>query len=239
LLSYVLGLSSEIDLRRGRLASAHATTAESAGLGHPAVVAYAGDDVEALARSGRRSEAERALGRLQAQAGISQGTWELGVAARGHGLLASAVTADGLFRRALAPLEPVSAFEAARTMLCWGESLRRRRQRGQARRLLDQALATFTKLGAVTWARQAEIELEASGGAVRRPIPAPASQLTPREFQICTLVAQGATNPEIAAKLFLSRKTIEAHLGHIFAKLRVRSRTELTRLIIQNGLGET
>ena len=211
--------------------------AERAGLGHPAVVAYAGDRVEALARAGRRPEAERALGRLQAQARISQGTWELGVTARCHGLLAPAVAADGHFTRALALLEPVSAFEAARTRLRWGESLRRRRRRGHARRLLDQALETFAKLGAVTWARQTEIELEASGAAAHRTIPTPASQLTPREFQICALVAQGATNPEIAAKLFLSRKTIEAHLGHIFAKLGVRSRTELTRLIVQNGLG--
>ena len=324
LLSYVLGMSSEIELRRGRLAAAHAVAAESvqlaadtvagtqhafalarlgaaaaamglaeecrtsvahalavseeadiwsvpihghaalgllalgagdpgeaahaldraecaaerAGLGHPGVVAYAGDHAEALVRAGRRPEAEQALGRLQAQARISQGTWELGVTARCHGLLAPAVAADSHFTRAQALLEPVSAFEAARTRLCWGESLRRRRQRGQARRLLDQALETFTKLGAVTWARQTEMELEASGAAVHRTIPTPASQLTPREFQICVLVAQGATNPEIAAKLFLSRKTIEAHLGHIFAKLGVRSRTELTRLIVQNGLGE-
>lgn len=146
--------------------------------------------------------------------------------------------ADSHFTLALALLEPVSAFEAARTRLSWGESLRRRRQRGQARKLLDQALAAFTKLGAVTWAAQTATELETSGTAVHRTIPAPASQLTPREFQICTFVAQGATNPEIAAKLFLSRKTIEAHLGRIFAKLGVRSRTELTRLVIQNGLGE-
>ena len=324
LLSYVLGVSSEIEMRRGRLAAAHAAAAESvqlaadtgagtqyayamarlgaaaaamglaeecrtsvahafaaseeadmwsvpvhghaalgllalgagdpgeaahaldqaeraaerAGLGHPAVVAYAGDRVEALTRVGRRPEAERALRRLQAQARISQGTWELGVTARCHGLLAPAVAADCHFTRALALLEPVSAFEAARTRLCWGESLRRRRQRGQARRLLGQALETFAKLGAVTWARQTEIELEASGAAVHRTIPTPAGQLTPREFQICALVARGATNPEIAAKLFLSRKTIEAHLGRIFAKLGVRSRTELTRLIVQNGLGE-
>jgi DNA-binding NarL/FixJ family response regulator len=66
----------------------------------------------------------------------------------------------------------------------------------------------------------------------------PASQLTPREFQICELVAQGATNPEVAGKLFLSCKTIEAHLGRIYAKLGVRSRTELTRLIVQKALSE-
>jgi DNA-binding CsgD family transcriptional regulator/tetratricopeptide (TPR) repeat protein len=324
LLSYVLGMSSEIELRRGRLAAAHAAAAESVqlaadtsagtqyayalvrlgaaaaaigldedcrasvrqalavseeadmwsvpvhahaalgllalgagdpseaartldqaqraaertGLGHPGVGAYAGDHVEALTRAARRPQAEQALSRLQAQARISQGTWELGVTARCRGLLVPTAAADSHFTRALALLEPLSTFEAARTRLCWGESLRRRRQRGQARRMLGQAHETFTRLGAVTWTRQTEIELEASGAAVHRPIPAPARQLTPREFQICALVAQGATNPEIAAKLFLSRKTIEAHLGHIFAKLHVRSRTELTRLIIQSGLGE-
>jgi DNA-binding CsgD family transcriptional regulator len=212
--------------------------AEQGGIGHPAVVGYAGDHVEALVRAGRRAEAEQALDRLNAQAQISQGAWELGVAARCAGLLAPAADADNHFTQALALLEPVSAFEAARTRLSWGESLLRRRQRGQARKLLGQALAAFAKLGAVTWARQTEIELEMSGTVVHRTVPTPASQLTPREFQICAFVAQGATNPEIAAKLFLSRKTIEAHLGRIFAKLRVRSRTELTRLVIQNGLGE-
>ncbi len=210
--------------------------AERSGLGHPGVVPYGGDRVEALARAGRRRDAEHALGRLEAQARISQGTWELGVTARCHGLLAPPEAADDHFEQALALLEPVSAFEAARTRLCWGQSLRRRRQRGQARKLFDQALETFARLGAVTWARQAERELEASGASVHRTAPAPASQLTPREFQICALVAQGATNREVAAKLFLSPKTIEAHLGHIFTKLCVRSRTELTRLIIQNGL---
>jgi DNA-binding CsgD family transcriptional regulator len=212
--------------------------AERAGIGHPGVVPYAGDRIEALARAGRRPEAERALDRLQAQARITRGTWESGVTARCHGLFAPAEAADDHFTEALALLEPVSAFEAARTRLCWGQSLRRRRQRGQARNLLVQALETFTRLGAVTWARQAEVELEASGAAVYAAIPSPASQLTPREFQICALVARGATNPEIAAKLFLSRKTIEAHLGRVYAKLGVRSRTELTRLAVQNGLGE-
>ena len=210
--------------------------AERAGLSHPGVVPYGGDRVEALARAGRRRDAEQALGRLEAQARVSQGTWELGVTARCHGLLAPPEAADDHFKQALALLEPVNAFEAARTRLCWGQSLRRRRQRGQARKQLDQALDTFARLGAVTWVRQAEMELEASGVSVHRMAPAPASQLTPREFQICALVAQGATNREIAAKLFLSHKTIEAHLGHIFTKLGVRSRTELTRLIVQNGL---
>lgn len=323
LLSYVLGMSSEIELRRGRLAAAHAAAAESvqlaadtdggtqhafalarlgataaalglaeecrtnvsrafevseeadmwsvpvyghaalgllalgagdpgkaaraldraecsaerAGLGHPGVVPYGGDRIEALARAARRPDAEEALGLFQAQAKISQGAWELGVIARCQGLLAPSAAVDGHFARALELLEPVSGFEAARTRLCWGESLRRRRRRGQARSLLSQALETFARLGAVTWARKAEIELEASGAAIRRATPAPASQLTPREFQICELVAEGATNPEIAAKLFLSRKTIESHLGRIFAKLGVRSRTELTRLIVQNGFG--
>ena len=231
-----LGASDPGEAARGLDQAEHA--AERCGLEHPGVAVYAGDRVEALTRAGRRPEAERALGRLQGQARITQGTWELGVAARCHGLLASAAAADGHFAQALALLEPVSVFEAARTRMCWGESLRRRRQRGQARKLLEQARETFAKLGAVTWAGQTEIELEASGAVVHRTIPAPASQLTPREFQICALVAQGATNPEIATKLFLSRKTIEAHLGHIFAKLGVRSRTELTRLIIQNGLSE-
>jgi len=84
------------------------------------VVPYGGDRIEALARADRRPEAEQALGWLEAQARISQGTWELGVTARCHGLLAPAMAADDHFTQALALLEPVGAFEAPRTRLCWG-----------------------------------------------------------------------------------------------------------------------
>jgi hypothetical protein len=160
--------------------------AERGGLGHPGVVPYTGDHVEALTRAGRHPEAGQAPDRLQARARITQGSWELGVAARCQGLLAAATTTDEHFSTALALLEPVSAYEAARTRLYWGKALRRRRQRGQARTLLSQALETFARLGATTWARQAEAELEASGAAVHGTTSSPASS-RPARFRSARL----------------------------------------------------
>jgi DNA-binding CsgD family transcriptional regulator len=123
-----------------------------------------------------------------------------------------------------------SAFERARTELCYGERLRRGRRRRDAREQLRAALQTFERLEAGPWAERARIELRATGEHVTRSDPTAAEHLTPQEFQIATFVAEGLTNRDVAARLFLSPKTVEFHLGRVFRKLDIRSRGELIRL---------
>jgi DNA-binding CsgD family transcriptional regulator len=120
-------------------------------------------------------------------------------------------------------------FEQARTQLCYGEFLRRQQRRVDARPHLAGALATFTRLGAVPWARRADAELQATGMTSRRAAPSDAERLTPQELQVATVVADGATNSEAATRLFLSAKTIEYHLSNVYRKLGIRSRVELAR----------
>ena len=126
----------------------------------------------------------------------------------------------------------VEAREVELPELALGERLRRAKQRAEAREPLTQALDEFERLGAKPWAERARAELRATGGSAgARRATAAADQLTPHELQIAVLVAQGMTNREAAAALFLSPKTIEYHLGQIYRKLDVRGRSQLARLM--------
>jgi DNA-binding CsgD family transcriptional regulator len=118
-------------------------------------------------------------------------------------------------------------FDRARTELLYGESLRRRRKRLQAREHLRAANELFERLSADPWAERARTELRASGETPRRRDPGRAQQLTPPEHQVARIVAAGATSEEAAARLFLSPRTIHAHLRSIYAKLGISSRSEL------------
>lgn len=100
-----------------------------------------------------------------------------------------------------------------------------------ARLQLHGALESFEQLGAEPWAEQARSELRATGERVRRRSPSAVSELTSQELQVASVVARGATNKEAATQLYLSPKTIEKHLGSVYAKLGVRSRTELASLV--------
>jgi DNA-binding CsgD family transcriptional regulator len=129
-----------------------------------------------------------------------------------------------------------SPFELARTELMLGERLRRRRDdRLEARRRLRSALDTFDRLGAGPWASRAREELRASGVVSTRDELAVVDVLTPHELQVALVVARGATNKDAAAQLFLSPKTVEHHLGAIYRKLDIRSRTDLARLLSAQG----
>ena len=118
-------------------------------------------------------------------------------------------------------------FSRARTQLAFGERLRRAGRRVESREPLRAAIETFTRLEAGPWAGRAESEMRATGETVRRREAFEWERLTPQELQVSQLVAQGATNREAAATLFISPKTVEYHLKHVFRKLGVRSRTEL------------
>jgi DNA-binding CsgD family transcriptional regulator len=127
-------------------------------------------------------------------------------------------------------------FERARTELAIGERLRRERRRGDARGPLQSAQRAFERLGAAPWTRRARTELEVGE---MRPADQDADgslgELTANELQIALLVAGGASNAEVAAALFVSRKTIEHHLTSIYRKLGLRSRTQLAALVAEEG----
>ncbi len=206
------------------------------GIGETNVVQWAADLIEAYIRSGRTREAERALAELEERARATERTWAHAVAARCRGLLASDEEFDTEFEEAFRWHERTpTPFDRARTELCYGERLRRARRRIDARERLRSALETFERLDAAPWEERVHSELAAAGEKTRRRETSAAQELTPQELQVALIVAQGATNREAGAALFLSPKTIEAHLGRIYRKLRVRSRTELASRLASEG----
>jgi DNA-binding CsgD family transcriptional regulator len=186
------------------------------------------DLVEAYVRSGRVVDAETVVDAFTARSEETRSPWALATAARCRGLVADASTFREVFLEALyLHGSTPSPFERARTELCYGERLRRARRRREARDHLRDAYETFNRLGARGWAARAAAELAASGDDVRREDGNGVRELTPQELQLATLVVKGATNKEAAAALFISPKTVEAHLHRIYVKLGLRSRTEL------------
>lgn len=207
-----------------------ARKAAGSGVRSPTEVPWRPDLVEALVRLGRRDEALVELGVLADVGQRGGSTWAAACVARCRGLLATG-DHDQHFAEALHLHQRLGhqPFERARTQLAYGERLRRDRRRAEARGLLSDALATFEALGASPWAERAREELDASGLRARTRDPALTDRLTPRELQVAVAVAGGATNREAAARLFLSEKTIERHLGNVYRKLGLRSRSQLAR----------
>jgi DNA-binding CsgD family transcriptional regulator len=211
--------------------------ADEAGLGHPGHLPFESDLVEALLRCG---EADLAREHAERQAAVAA-TWPdplvKGLAERSLGLVADDPTIETVhFDRALELFDAAhSPVEWARTELCRGERLRRRRRRAAAQVPLQRAVATLHRVGARSWAALAEDELRASGVGSRHAngaaAPNDAHDLTGRERDIARSVADGRTNREVAAALHISPKTVENQLSRIYAKLGVRSRTELARLM--------
>lgn len=183
--------------------------------------------VEIYARLGRTDDAARALDRYIDYGTRTSTAWSPAVVERCRGILASDEEFEQRFLAALASHAPDDPFGLARTRLLFGERLRRAGRRREARRELRAALGIFEQLGARPWAERARSELQASGERLRRRDPAEAEQLTPQELQIALQVAGGKSNKEVGAALFLSHKTVEAHLGRIYRKLGVSSRAEL------------
>lgn len=190
------------------------------------------DLVEAYLRAGDREGAELELERLQEMVGPFQPAITLAQLTRARALLASDEEAPAVFEEALALHEQArNPFERARTDLAYGERLRRTVGREESKPHLRAALETFERLGARLWADRARDELRGTGVTARRESVPIAEVLTPHEMQVAMVVAGGATNKEAAAALFLSPKTVEHHLGAIYRKLQLRSRTELTALL--------
>jgi DNA-binding CsgD family transcriptional regulator len=216
-----------------------ARTAARHGPDLPTVVAWEADLVEAHARVGSHSPAHDHLARLALRADRSGLDAIHAVVARGAGLLADDVDAAAEhFTRALELHGPDAALDRARTELCYGEVLRRGRRPREAREQLGAALAAFDELGAVPWTRLAAEELHAAGTRTGRgPDPTSAlACLTAQERRVATVVGTGLSNAEVAAAVFLSRKTVEFHLSSIYRKLEIRSRSELVRLLHDVGV---
>ncbi|MET7299931.1 AAA family ATPase [Embleya sp. NPDC005575] len=192
------------------------------------------DLVEAAVRFGAPERADEPLARFEQWAGRVDQRWADALVLRCHALLASDDVAEELWLAALARHESERRpLERARTGLLYGEWLRRLRRKTDARDRLRTALAEFDRLDARSWADRARTELGAIGGSATPQGPQPAgvlARLTPQELQITRLAAQGLSNRDIAAQLFLSPRTVGHHLYKAYPKLGIVSRTELTAI---------
>jgi DNA-binding CsgD family transcriptional regulator len=188
------------------------------------------DLIEALLRLDETNDALSLLETYASEAERLGDPLARALAARCRAIMADGSAFEGGFKRALALHSGArNPFEEARTRLVYGERLRRGGRRIDAREQLRPSLVVFERLGAEPWAARARTELRASGLRLRRRDPAGRDELTPQEVQIAMVVAEGKTNREVGAQLFLSPKTVEWHLGNIYRKLAVRSRAELAR----------
>jgi DNA-binding CsgD family transcriptional regulator len=184
--------------------------------------------IEAASRSGAPGHAASALERLTEHTAVAGTDWGLGIAARSRALLTDGEAAESLYREAIERLGRTRlAPELARAHLLYGEWLRREHRRLDAREQLRTAHELFTDLGVEAFAERARLELQATGERARKRTVDTRDKLTPQETQIARLAAEGHTNREIAARLFISASTVEYHLRKAFRKLNVESRTQL------------
>jgi DNA-binding CsgD family transcriptional regulator len=184
--------------------------------------------VEAGVRSGARDAAAAALERLEERTGAAGTDWALGIGARSRALTSDGDDAEALYREAIDRLARGRVLvHLARAQLVYGEWLRRAQRRTDAREQLRAAHETFSRIGAEAFAERAGRELVATGETIRRRTVETRDHLTAQEAQIARLAAEGHTNPEIGAQLFLSPRTVEYHLHKVFAKLDISSRREL------------
>ena len=226
-----------LELSLNRPAAAASTLAPlrrrlvAAGVREPGGIPFAADEVEALIGLDRIEEADAQLARLDEDAHAVGRASALAAARRCHGLLAAArgdvAAALDRHESALAQHERVgSPLDRARTLLALGTVQRRLKRRALARTTLERAQREFEALGAVIWSARAQAELARIGGRARA-----ADGLTPTEGRVAALVAEGRSNKEIAAALFVTPKTVETQLSRIYGKLGVHSRVALTRTL--------
>ncbi len=184
--------------------------------------------VEAGARSGAREAAAAALERLAERTRASATDWALGIEARSRALLSDGQAAGSLYCEAIERLARSRiAVHLARAHLLYGEWLRRANRRIDAREQLRTAHQMLAAMGADGFAERAARELRATGERVRQRATQTPARLTARETQIAGLAGEGLSNPEIAAQLFMSPRTVEYHLHKVFTKLAISSRNKL------------
>jgi DNA-binding CsgD family transcriptional regulator len=188
------------------------------------------DLVEAHARSGQPARARAVLAELEPHA---HQRWARAALDRARGIVADDDRFDAPLARSAEAFEVLGVrFEEARSRLCLGERLRRAGRRVEARRQLRSALTSFENMRGAPWVERTERELKASGETLRaRHATHAIDELTPQELQVAIMAADGRSNKEIATALFLSIKTIEAHLHRVYRKLGIRSRSALPPIV--------
>jgi DNA-binding CsgD family transcriptional regulator len=200
------------------------------GYAEPNLFYWRAECAEAMLELGRIDAAVALLDQWEADARRVGRDWVLAQVARCRGLVAAARGDVGhalaLLADAVAEHEAVGdPFGRARALLALGVVKRRDRQKRPARDAIEAAVEGFETIGAFGWAEKARAELGRIGGRTRE------EGLTAAERRVAALVAEGRTNQEVAAALFLGERTVASHLTHIYAKLGVRSRTELARKV--------
>jgi DNA-binding CsgD family transcriptional regulator len=216
-------------------------------IAEPCAIPFVVDQIEALIELGRRDEAVELLDWYEGNARRLERASALANCWRCRGLMAAQ---SGDIDAALAANEEALRWhgqvelplDLGRTLLALGATQRRSKRRREARQTLEESLAIFERIGAALWAERARAELKRISGRAATP-----GALTPAEERVAALVADGKTNKEVAAALFLSDRTVEGHLAHIFGKLGVKHRTEVaaalaarqTRGITTSNTGDT
>jgi DNA-binding NarL/FixJ family response regulator len=224
-----------LELSRDDAGAAHATLAplvekcEAEGIVEPGALRFVPDEIEALILLGERKTARALLERFEERAERLGRRGALAAAARCRGLVAaSSREFDAAFSCLRAALDAYAElplpFERARTLLALGSAQRRARERRAARESLEETLTLFHRLGASLWAERTRRELRRISGRASS-----SHELTPAEQRVAELVAEGMTNREVAAALYVTPRTVEGTLSRVYTKLGVRSRTELAR----------
>jgi DNA-binding CsgD family transcriptional regulator len=194
------------------------------------------DLVEAAWRSNDPDIANRALARLSERAQGGGAPWGLGLLARSRALMAPDEEAEALYHEAIEQLDRSGvARDLARARLLYGEWLRRRRRRAEAREQLRAARDHLLVIGGGAFARRAEAELRATGEHARARVDDTRNELTPQELQVAQLAAHGDTNSAIAAQLYISPHTVSYHLRKVYSKLDVKSRHQLGSVLARSS----
>ena len=190
--------------------------------------------IEAAARSGAHDTAAQAVERLVEMTGAGGTDWALGLGARSRALISDGVVAEQLYQESIARLGRTRArAELARAHLLYGEWLRRERRRTAARTQLRTAHEMFEAMGMKAFAERARRELKATGESAREGTRAADDrQLTAQEAQVAQLARDGLSNSDIAARLFISARTVQYHLSKVFTKLGITSRSQLDRVLL-------
>jgi DNA-binding CsgD family transcriptional regulator len=187
--------------------------------------------IEAAVRARQPGRAAAALERLRARTRASGTQWALGLQARSRAMVRTGQAAEDLYREAIDRLTRCRfVTHLGRAHLVYGEWLRREGRRQDAREQLRAAHEMLAGMGVEAFAARAARELRATGEQPRKRTAQPADALTAHELHIARLVASGATSKEVGAQLFLSSRTIDAHLRNIYRKLDITSRRQLRGL---------